>query len=297
MRIWAVLTTMACAGALGCATPEWHDAPPGMPDAIAPEVGASLVVNAPTRFSWAPAERAAHYDFHVFDRETRDITRYYRTELDAGTICTPEACAVTLPIALPYVDGHAWRVRAGNNAGKSDWTRSTFSMVNGAGVGPAGTRVPAVPEPIEPAGGTLVRDAGRDVRLDAGGRGDRVRLPPVRPAFRRRRRRGARRAGRDRLPGARALCARAHDRAARRRGSCLACARDPTVTAARRGHGSSSPSARLVERGARANAPAKRRTACGPSVPEGGHGARTSGTGDEPRQSRPRPRSRARPTV
>ena len=130
-----------------------------MPDAIAPEVGASLVVNAPTRFSWAPAERAAHYDFHVFDRETRDITRYYRTELDAGAICTPEACAVTLPIALPYVDGHAWRVRAGNNAGKSDWTRSTFSMVNGAGVGPAGTRVPAVPEPIEPAGGTLVRDA------------------------------------------------------------------------------------------------------------------------------------------
>ena len=160
MRIWAVLTTMACAGALGCATPEWHDAPPGMPDAIAPEVGASLVVNAPTRFSWAPAERAAHYDFHVFDR--RDARHH--ALLPHRARCRDDLHARGLrgdaaDRRWPYVDGHAWRVRAGNNAGKSDWTRSTFSMVNGAGVGPAGTRVPAVPEPIEPAGGTLVRDA------------------------------------------------------------------------------------------------------------------------------------------
>ena len=159
MKIGAWSVILTCAGALGCATPAWHDTPPGTPAAIAPESGARLVVNAPTRFSWVPAERATHYDFHVFDRETRDITRYFRTALDARTICTPEACAVTLPLALPYVDGHAWRVRAGNNAGKSEWTRSTFSMANGAGVGPVGSGAPAMPEPLEPAGGTLVRDA------------------------------------------------------------------------------------------------------------------------------------------
>lgn len=159
MGVRAGLTVLACAIAGGCAMPEWHDTPPELPEPIAPETGANLVVNAPVRFAWRPVERATHYDFHVFDRETRDITRYYRDELDAASVCTAEACSLTLSIALPYVDGHAWRVRSGNNAGKSGWTRSTFSMVNGAGVGPIGSRSPATPEPLEPAGGTLVRDA------------------------------------------------------------------------------------------------------------------------------------------
>jgi len=159
MTVWARLLMLACTGAVGCATPEWHDTPPGMPAAIAPGVGAELVAGAPVRFSWTPAERATHYDFHVFDRESGDIMRHDRSALDARTACDADECAVTLPITLSEIDGHAWRVRAGNVAGKSGWTRSIFSMVGDADTGPARSRAPTTPVPLEPAGGTLVRDA------------------------------------------------------------------------------------------------------------------------------------------
>ena len=154
---------LLCVGLGACSLPIAYDEPPPMPLALSPAEEANLIVNAPVRFVWTAVERADHYDFHVFDRETRDISRYYRAELEPGTVCRDGECAVTLSVALPYTHDHAWRVRAGNNAGKSDWTRTRFAMVNGslkgAGVGPASARVPPMPEPLEPRGATLVPGA------------------------------------------------------------------------------------------------------------------------------------------
>ena len=156
MRREGLAMALLCTGLGGCALPVAYDEPPPMPAPLSPAVGASLVVDTPTRFVWAPVKRAAHYDFHLFDRETRDIERYYRAALDPAEVCRGEAgeegaeCAVTLSVALPYLEGHAWRVRAGNNAGKSGWTRREFTMVDGAGAGPGAVRRPAMPVPIAP---------------------------------------------------------------------------------------------------------------------------------------------------
>lgn len=101
---------------------------------LAPANGEELVINTATRFSWRGADDADLYEFHVFDRQSGDIERYYRRGLQARDICrTNDAdgpvCTIELAIALPYLDGHAWRVRAGNVAGWSSWSRDLFTMV------------------------------------------------------------------------------------------------------------------------------------------------------------------------
>lgn len=106
-----------------------------MPVIVAPVEGSALIINAETRFEWRPAERATHYDFHLFNRQSGDIQRYYQRELSSSSVCSQDICTVLVSVALPYLPGHAWRVRAGNHVGKSTWTRTTFTMVNG-GVGP-----------------------------------------------------------------------------------------------------------------------------------------------------------------
>jgi len=132
-----LLTIHFCAVALiSCASAPYYRDAPDMPAIVAPVGGSALILNADTRFEWRPGERGSPYDFHVFNRRTGDIERYFMREMPSADICSETICSVTLSLALPYMSGHAWRVRAGNHAGKSTWTRKMFSMVNG-GLAPA----------------------------------------------------------------------------------------------------------------------------------------------------------------
>jgi len=137
-----------------CASRPYYDDPPSVPQNLSPVVGQDVVINAETRFVWEAAERVEHYDFHVFDRSTGDIEKYYRDKLNPASVCVADQCSISLTIALPYIDEHAWRVRAANNAGKSSWSRSTFNIVDD-GVGAGSARYSEMPTPLSPMGGEL----------------------------------------------------------------------------------------------------------------------------------------------
>ena len=136
----------------GCSSQPYYDSPPLKPENLTPLVGADVVINAQTRFSWTAVETASHYDFHVFDRSNGDIGKYYRQAMYAADICDRDECSIEVSVALPYLDSHAWRVRAGNSAGKSQWTRSLFNLVH-SGVGPVTTQAADKPLPLAPLGG------------------------------------------------------------------------------------------------------------------------------------------------
>ncbi len=115
-----------------CATTPYYEYPPSMPQAMTPEVGATLQAAEPVEFSWRRSDDAENYDFHVFNAETSDIARYMKTGLPAADICTGERCSINLYLSLPESDRHAWRVRASNMAGKSAWSRTLFTFAGSA---------------------------------------------------------------------------------------------------------------------------------------------------------------------
>ncbi|MFK7857018.1 MAG: hypothetical protein AB8B79_23085 [Granulosicoccus sp.] len=114
---------------VSCATTPWYDDPPSMPGVIAPEVGAPFLSGENITFSWFSSETAEHYDFHLFNATNSDIEEYFNRDLDPANVCTGDTCSITLTVRLPESDRHAWRVRAGNVAGNSSWTRTLFSIV------------------------------------------------------------------------------------------------------------------------------------------------------------------------
>jgi len=183
----AVRTVVLCAGLAACASPA-REEPPAVPEPRSPFEGAGVAPGTSVRFAWAPAARAAYYDFRLSERGSGGVERRQRTAIASEEICTAAECAVTLPVSLPIENAHAWGVRAGNAAGKSVWTRRRFSIVEGstaeaaarvieaaAGSGRAagedvpeadGTdadafatprRPPETPEPLAPIGETLAR--------------------------------------------------------------------------------------------------------------------------------------------
>jgi len=130
------LVTGLCLFALqsGCALPRHATEPPVRPVTLAPAAQSVLSVGQPTRFSWRAVAGASRYEFHVFDRASGDIERHYLRDLRRADICRIEGlspdpvCAVEVVLRLPVLDDHAWRVRAGNAAGWSAWTRDLFSL-------------------------------------------------------------------------------------------------------------------------------------------------------------------------
>ena len=158
-----VLCGVLCAG---CGLLPERVGPPALPVTVQPAEGAELVANARTRFVWRPVPGADRYDFHVYDRETRDISRYGRDDLRARDVCDDETCSIVLSVSLARMKDHAWRVRATNRAGRSEWSRTRFAMVDVGGVaadplaGPFDTaasarRTPTVPLVLAPVGATL----------------------------------------------------------------------------------------------------------------------------------------------
>lgn len=121
-----VATTLAMSA---CTSRIRYEAPPLMPLPVEPITGIALSNAVPTRFVWQAARNTEYYEFHIYDRTTTDIQRYYRTPLRPSSVCGGELCSITITLAMPQDTGHAWRVRAFNNAGFSEWSRTIFSIV------------------------------------------------------------------------------------------------------------------------------------------------------------------------
>lgn len=113
----------------GCATGVEYDAPPSAPVNVSPVEQSDMLVNTRTTFVWQASANASYYEFHIYNNANSDIEQYARRDLLASSVCQNGRCSVTLSVALPYKKDHAWRVRAGNNAGLSVWTRTRFNMV------------------------------------------------------------------------------------------------------------------------------------------------------------------------
>lgn len=125
-------TVVLCAVLLvtvnACAARTYYEAPPMTPQVLEPADAAVLSNGVPIRFVWRASDTAEHYDFHIFDRTSSDIQRYYRAALRPETICAGGQCSLTLSVDMPADAGHAWRVRAHNSAGNSAWSRRLFQI-------------------------------------------------------------------------------------------------------------------------------------------------------------------------
>lgn len=111
-----------------CAIRTYHETPPTMPQAVEPVNAAVFTNGTPVRFVWRATDNTEHYDFHIFDRTTSDIERYYMAALKPESVCAGGLCSVTLNVNMASDTGHAWRVRAYNSAGNSGWTRTIFQI-------------------------------------------------------------------------------------------------------------------------------------------------------------------------
>ena len=142
----------------GCAGGPVYESPPQTPVNLSPIEAADIGINTETTFVWQASRDAQYYEFHIFNNENNDIEQYARRNLRANDVCQGDQCSVTLSVALPFKKDHAWRVRAGNYEGLSNWTRTRFNMVgsgvvggnNSGGVGALIT--PGIPNPVRPAG-------------------------------------------------------------------------------------------------------------------------------------------------
>lgn len=113
----------------GCATEPYYEAAPITPTNVSPGEDIEIGVNASTTFTWLSTENAQYYEFHIYNQKTKDTVQYLHDQLLGANICQDGRCSLTLNVDLPTVKGHAWRVRAGNNAGLSEWNRTRFNMV------------------------------------------------------------------------------------------------------------------------------------------------------------------------
>ncbi len=139
----------------GCAGGAVYERPPSIPINLAPAEDANIIANTETTFVWQASADAEYYEFHIFDRSTSDIQKYYMRNLSPGKVCSNGQCSITLNVALPNMKDHAWRVRAGNYVGLSNWTRYRFSMVGGNASNDLGA--PRVPVALQPRNATEIK--------------------------------------------------------------------------------------------------------------------------------------------
>ena len=102
--------------------------PPATPVNVSPAVSAELKQGAEVEFVWQRDLLAVSYEFHIFDNVTKNTTPYI-TGLAADDICVDGLCSLTYALTQPVASNHAWRVRAVNAQGYSDWSRTVFSVV------------------------------------------------------------------------------------------------------------------------------------------------------------------------
>jgi len=136
----------------GCAAGPVYERAPSIPINLIPANDENVVANTETTFVWQESDEAEYYEFHIFDRSTGDIQKYYQRNILPRNVCSDGQCSITLNVSLPSMKDHAWRVRAGNYAGLSNWTRHRFSMVDSSTSSELGApREPAVIQPTNAA--------------------------------------------------------------------------------------------------------------------------------------------------
>ena len=117
LLVFAVLCISACSAQT------YYEVAPVTPIAVSPQPTEVLKRGQSVRFVWRETADTEHYEFHIFDRTTADIDRYYVADIDPQRVCLEGVCAITHTLELPVDNGHAWRVRSSNRAGKSPWSR------------------------------------------------------------------------------------------------------------------------------------------------------------------------------
>ncbi len=135
--IWVVPALLAVL--VSCATEPYYEVAPISPTNVSPGDDVNIGVNAETTFTWLPTENTQYYEFHIYNQKTKDTTQYLHDNLQVGQICLEGRCSLTLNVDLPMSKGHAWRVRAGNNAGLSEWNRTRFNMISASTASSAST--------------------------------------------------------------------------------------------------------------------------------------------------------------
>lgn len=100
---------------------------PAMPEPVGPASNADLSKLANIVFSWKRTEHAVGYEFHIFNALNADVDTYMITGLTNEANCHGDVCGIKVRVALPDSKGHAWRVRAINEAGASAWSRRVFT--------------------------------------------------------------------------------------------------------------------------------------------------------------------------
>jgi len=127
---WVCITVAAVLSILtGCATEPYYEAAPITPINVSPGEDVNIGVNAQVTFAWQPTENTHFYEFHIYNQNSKDTAQYWHDNLLQDNICQQGICRLTLNVDLPITEGHAWRVRAGNNAGLSEWNRTRFNMI------------------------------------------------------------------------------------------------------------------------------------------------------------------------
>ena len=101
---------------------------PIIPTAVFPEQDALVFANSSVEFQWEADATIDTYDFHFFDGVT-SRTLPFITNLSAAELCSDTLCSLSLPIELPLGGVHAWRIRARNSAGLTNWTRHRFTVL------------------------------------------------------------------------------------------------------------------------------------------------------------------------
>ena len=103
---------------------------PAVPVNVSPAVGANVQEGAELTFFWLSDPSVESYDFHLFDRVNSKAVDFVY-DLQPDEVCSADQCRFTREITLPAGDNHAWRIRAANSAGKSNWSRNVFNVVSG----------------------------------------------------------------------------------------------------------------------------------------------------------------------
>lgn len=117
----------ACAIATELYEPTPPPPVPYMPEPVAPAEGIELSQFDEVVFSWRASQHADRYEFHVFNAINKDTQQYFLRDLRPKDNCINDICSISIKLNLPESERHAWRVRAVNESGASQWTRKLFT--------------------------------------------------------------------------------------------------------------------------------------------------------------------------
>jgi len=122
---------------------------PATPLNTTPLASADVNAGDSITFVWQADALADTYEFHFFERISGTAIDF-EYDLLPSALCSEGACSLTRLINLPVSSNHAWRVRARNAGGVSDWSRSVFNVIEPV------TDPPATPDMLLPASGAIV---------------------------------------------------------------------------------------------------------------------------------------------